>query len=142
MYKFIFSSRRRHTRCALVTGVQTFALPIYVDARLRIIIYQPSAAYPLVPFKHQIGQTQPLKLDGRGEPAQPGADHRNSELTLDLRRGLVVPLDAQRKFVLDQVTATHLEEEITDRFTVEKVHHAAQSLVRRPRRGFRQLPAR
>src|SRR3546814_5610450 len=23
------SSRRRHTRCALVTGVQTFALPIY-----------------------------------------------------------------------------------------------------------------
>src|SRR3546814_2643424 len=25
---FIFSSRRRHTRCALVTGVQTCALPI------------------------------------------------------------------------------------------------------------------
>src|SRR3546814_5318053 len=26
--QFIFSSRRRHTRCALVTGVQTCALPI------------------------------------------------------------------------------------------------------------------
>src|SRR3546814_8720447 len=26
---FLFSSRRRHTRCALVTGVQTCALPIY-----------------------------------------------------------------------------------------------------------------
>src|SRR3546814_9424120 len=26
---FFFSSRRRHTRCALVTGVQTCALPIY-----------------------------------------------------------------------------------------------------------------
>src|SRR3546814_5597814 len=25
---FFFSSRRRHTRCALVTGVQPFALPI------------------------------------------------------------------------------------------------------------------
>src|SRR3546814_9605549 len=25
---FFISSRRRHTRCALVTGVQTFALPI------------------------------------------------------------------------------------------------------------------
>src|SRR3546814_3824473 len=25
---FFFSSRRRHTRCALVTGVQTCALPI------------------------------------------------------------------------------------------------------------------
>src|SRR3546814_7102149 len=26
---FFFSSRRRHTKCALVTGVQTCALPIY-----------------------------------------------------------------------------------------------------------------
>src|SRR3546814_11445036 len=28
---FFFSSRRRHTRCALVTGVQTCALPISVQ---------------------------------------------------------------------------------------------------------------
>src|SRR3546814_5552148 len=28
---FFFSSRRRHTRCALVTGVQTCALPILVE---------------------------------------------------------------------------------------------------------------
>src|SRR3546814_15984258 len=28
---FFFSSRSRHTRCALVTGVQTCALPIYRD---------------------------------------------------------------------------------------------------------------
>src|SRR3546814_3802655 len=28
-FMFFFSSRRRHTRCALVTGVQTCALPIY-----------------------------------------------------------------------------------------------------------------
>src|SRR3546814_7781142 len=28
---FFFSSRRRHTRCALVTGVQTCALPIYFE---------------------------------------------------------------------------------------------------------------
>src|SRR3546814_4373163 len=27
---FVFSSRRRHTRCALVTGVQTGALPIWL----------------------------------------------------------------------------------------------------------------
>src|SRR3546814_4977708 len=32
---FFFSSRRRHTRCALVTGVQTCALPIY-----RIIVVE------------------------------------------------------------------------------------------------------
>src|SRR3546814_3665894 len=29
---FFFSSRRRHTRCALVTGVQTCALPILESA--------------------------------------------------------------------------------------------------------------
>src|SRR3546814_10747049 len=32
---FFFSSRRRHTRCALVTGVQTCALPICASRRLR-----------------------------------------------------------------------------------------------------------
>src|SRR3546814_8390310 len=28
---FFFSSRRRHTRCALVTGVQTCVLPIFLQ---------------------------------------------------------------------------------------------------------------
>src|SRR3546814_21115323 len=32
---FFFSSRRRHTRCALVTGVQTCALPIWARHDLR-----------------------------------------------------------------------------------------------------------
>src|SRR3546814_5815261 len=31
-FVFLFSSRRRHTRCALVTGVQTCALPISIEA--------------------------------------------------------------------------------------------------------------
>src|SRR3546814_5274834 len=34
---FFFSSRRRHTRCALVTGVQTCALPIYRSLGLSVI---------------------------------------------------------------------------------------------------------
>src|SRR3546814_4786435 len=38
---FFFSSRRRHTRCALVTGVQTCALPIFAVV---------AAAYRLGPF--------------------------------------------------------------------------------------------
>src|SRR3546814_7723855 len=33
LFFFLFSSRRRHTRCALVTGVQTCALPIYAPPR-------------------------------------------------------------------------------------------------------------
>src|SRR3546814_8314273 len=32
---FFFSSRRRHTRCALVTGVQTCALPISVQGYIK-----------------------------------------------------------------------------------------------------------
>src|SRR3546814_4101296 len=32
---FFFSSRRRHTRCALVTGVQTCALPIWLHPSTR-----------------------------------------------------------------------------------------------------------
>src|SRR3546814_13197717 len=38
---FFFSSRRRHTRCALVTGVQTCALPIS-------ILRTPHAGAPLL----------------------------------------------------------------------------------------------
>src|SRR3546814_3853080 len=35
---FFFSSRRRHTRCALVTGVQTCALPISTVAENRLYL--------------------------------------------------------------------------------------------------------
>src|SRR3546814_2591920 len=35
MIFFFFSSRRRHTRCALVTGVQTCALPICFFAQAK-----------------------------------------------------------------------------------------------------------
>src|SRR3546814_8817470 len=39
---FFFSSRRRHTRCALVTGVQTCALPI---SRLKTWVSHRRAAF-------------------------------------------------------------------------------------------------
>src|SRR3546814_4149161 len=44
---FFFSSRRRHTRCALVTGVQTCALPISGQhvAALRVLAGAVDAAY-------------------------------------------------------------------------------------------------
>src|SRR3546814_6971773 len=38
---FFFSSRRRHTRCALVTGVQTGALPISVLAAAGLAAEEP-----------------------------------------------------------------------------------------------------
>src|SRR3546814_13083020 len=44
-FGFFFSSRRRHTRCALVTGVQTCALPI--SARLVRLGVAPDTASTL-----------------------------------------------------------------------------------------------
>src|SRR3546814_1371668 len=38
IFRFFFSSRRRHTRCALVTGVQTCALPISTEANILKVI--------------------------------------------------------------------------------------------------------
>src|SRR3546814_10755183 len=38
LFWFFFSSRRRHTRCALVTGVQTCALPIYLREELQLTL--------------------------------------------------------------------------------------------------------
>src|SRR3546814_21042356 len=40
---FFFSSRRRHTRCALVTGVQTCALPIFDPAWPKMSIADANA---------------------------------------------------------------------------------------------------
>src|SRR3546814_15057995 len=45
---FFFSSRRRHTRCALVTGVQTCALPICSRASL-VVVDRAGALPPAVP---------------------------------------------------------------------------------------------
>src|SRR3546814_4586419 len=39
---FFFSSRRRHTRCALVTGVQTCALPISIDLLEQAVQLEPA----------------------------------------------------------------------------------------------------
>src|SRR3546814_8138116 len=43
---FFFSSRRRHTRCALVTGVQTCALPICGAQRQRLTDIQQCSSAP------------------------------------------------------------------------------------------------
>src|SRR3546814_8713101 len=48
---FFFSSRRRHTRCALVTGVQTCALPIFSHCRAQFVrLFGGRAAKPVAEF--------------------------------------------------------------------------------------------
>src|SRR3546814_9319955 len=57
---FFFSSRRRHTRCALVTGVQTCALPICALAAFDPLAAGPAsvAAQPADPNAVQNRQDQ------------------------------------------------------------------------------------
>src|SRR3546814_1577533 len=60
MFCFFFSSRRRHTRCALVTGVQTCALPI-----LRLLERHFHRLTPLVPLDAEASGLMVLTQDGR-----------------------------------------------------------------------------
>src|SRR3546814_12284981 len=64
---FFFSSRRRHTRCALVTGVQTCALPIYDDVAFDTTAADGAFENSVV-ADHQMGSRPP-----RRRP--PGLDH-------------------------------------------------------------------
>src|SRR3546814_14275594 len=51
---FFVSSRRRHTRCALVTGVQTCALPIFTPSLIGSAVAQ--AWKPALPFRDRFLQ--------------------------------------------------------------------------------------
>src|SRR3546814_8113331 len=64
LFLFFFSSRRRHTRCALVTGVQTCALPI-------------SRAVPGRPCGGSVGAPAPPRRErGDAEAEGPGRRRR------------------------------------------------------------------
>src|SRR3546814_14670850 len=56
---FFFSSRRRHTRCALVTGVQTCALPILCRRALRRPTYGHAGNYSVLDNRTRI-ETAPV----------------------------------------------------------------------------------
>src|SRR3546814_9198843 len=73
MYFFFFSSRRRHTRCALVTGVQTCALPILqcVEVVVEALERQRTAQEITV----RVGEREIARLVARRIP-RPLALHR------------------------------------------------------------------
>src|SRR3546814_10275112 len=64
MFLFFFSSRRRHTRCALVTGVQTCALPICTGADRRIFRNEHRVP-PGHPEHEQVRTAQPDRSEER-----------------------------------------------------------------------------
>src|SRR3546814_8914862 len=99
LFFFFFSSRRRHTRCALVTGVQTCALPISRPGRRRRHRRHPAAGphvrhgprdgRPLDAGVHhglparrdrRDGEALPRPRPGAGRHGpDPRADHRSEE---------------------------------------------------------------
>src|SRR3546814_9979594 len=93
-----FSSRRRHTRCALVTGVQTCALPTYAGAGahghglpdglevevwlvLQLVHGQEAVPALVIHVETQPGEVRDETLIAHGEHA--GIDR---DALLDLRR--------------------------------------------------------
>src|SRR3546814_2905540 len=116
---FFFSSRRRHTRCALVTGVQTCALPICADRAaaaqqrrvhpdlgalpcpLRLC---PASARRAARHLHHRGGDEPGRRDGSHPyrrpaalplPSPPGGRHRS----LRVRPCPACPFPAPRVFL-------------------------------------------
>src|SRR3546814_6411294 len=53
-YMFFYSSRRRHTRCALVTGVQTCAFPISGHHRVELLADVETLRLLLVAIARQV----------------------------------------------------------------------------------------
>src|SRR3546814_3225082 len=73
MCVFFFSSRRRHTRCALVTGVQTCALPIWPgkakwrEAKAALNIWSDVRAYDADDIEQWLEQSPAVALAFGGE---------------------------------------------------------------------------
>src|SRR3546814_8098809 len=60
---FFFSSRRRHTRCALVTGVQTCALPIFIKPAVNQAFSENILAYGPYPADGFFGKSMYRDFD-------------------------------------------------------------------------------
>src|SRR3546814_1709231 len=70
LFSFCFASRRRHTRCALVTGVQTCALPIWLAGGLQNAVFRlergPASFVLRRPSKHvRDGSNQTMLREAR-----------------------------------------------------------------------------
>src|SRR3546814_8362502 len=71
---YVFSSRRRHTRCALVTGVQTCALPISPVERSPAPTTLKFSSELAEPVKPESGASEGHDAPGGVEPATPSSN--------------------------------------------------------------------
>src|SRR3546814_7976074 len=95
VWLFFFSSRRRHTRCALVTGVQTCALPI----SLRLAHKDVSLATALGRELDVPMRMANLALEEMTEALNRGWGERDSRVAMLLqeeRAGVRIEVDQER----------------------------------------------
>src|SRR3546814_19298278 len=89
MSVFFFSSRRRHTRCALVTGVQTCALPIYPVRKYSLGERCACTVFPALVLRRRreprLGQPRVGSSGGRSDPVLIRGDTSEA---LQVRRGI------------------------------------------------------
>src|SRR3546814_5095184 len=104
MFYVFFSSRRRHTRCALVTGVQTCALPILIVEREREIEAFVALQYWSIaglfemsgtPFKARLSRwrgdkIERLTITSEADARAAEADVKAGHFTVDAERKRVV----------------------------------------------------
>src|SRR3546814_7283043 len=86
VFCFFFSSRRRQTRCALVTGVQTCALPISANASIRVLLPEPGP--PVMTWKSgrsAIARTFRFRVERALAPPLPERQHIASVVALNAR---------------------------------------------------------
>src|SRR3546814_14762488 len=104
VFLFFFSSRRRHTRCALVTGVQTCALPIWPQP---VRCGGGGGTHATAPDHHDLARLRhgrdPARHRHRREQRQPALDryqrgrrHTRRYLPGDLLRAAVLLRGRQR----------------------------------------------
>src|SRR3546814_1760582 len=101
---FFFSSRRRHTSCALVTGVQTCALPIYPGITLAQLIHDRGAIpHDLAAFVAEQLGLHVTELANYAARDQTMTDHVRE---LAARLGLRGPTRADIPFMVEAAART------------------------------------
>src|SRR3546814_3587564 len=103
---FFFSSRRRHTRCALVTGVQTCALPISAACQ-HLAVAEAEVAGEIV----EQAVAAPLGLEAEHEGA------------------VAIEVDAFDGVHLDRHLEGHRSEEHTSELPVTNAHLVCRLLL-------------
>src|SRR3546814_2144260 len=107
LHLFFFSSRRRHTRCALVTGVQTCALPIFRSACAAIAKLGPDYRVAVNVSPRQFANE---KLPATILSAVSAAGIRPDQLELEITEGVFLDESAENLGMFQKRSEEHTSE--------------------------------